>query len=606
MKRSAPPELRHVVLAGALLTLLMSQHALAADAPPAASPTSAPTPNDAKAMSLGEAVRTALQNASSLIMERIKVELAKATEVGAGAPFDPSLKASVAVDRVRGYQYPSELRNLPGNLAGAANAMAGYNAGLSSLGSTVAPIITVPALSTFMADHQDNQQFKTSLTQYFRTGIYADLSVTLDSSKNARTNADLGSAVYVLANGIPGYLSAVNPNINGSTYNTVHPSTIQMTLNFPMLRGQGEHNLAAANETQKRLQREAAESLVKHAVAGIVQNVINRYWDYKASLTKLMYAEESAAQIRRWIVQLEKNVVAGQRDKGAAADNSRELDYLHAFLTQTEGSVNTAREAVNVARSQLASDMGISSEQAGQIGDAKDNYPLDWSSTLASYDAAQLRARWNAMGNENRFDLRAAQLQVDAADSIYLGAKNSALPKLDLTLIARRQGLSVGGSNLPQINSLSTGNGGLGGTALVSFEYLLDNSAAKSLVGQTYLGKMQAEESYRNAKRTTGLAIDSSVTTVHNALTGLAQSQTQVKQYMRSLRSVVKNDNFPVSSTFDLVQIEQGRLKAFIDNVTAIQNVANAVTAAHFQTGTLTRQVGNSEEVSLEDTTRLP
>jgi len=131
-------------------------------------------------MSLEEAVRTALQNASSLIMERIKVELAKATEVGAAAPFDPSLKASVAADRVRGYQYPAELRNLPANLANAANAMAAYNASVSSLGATVAPIITVPALSTFMADHQDNQEFKTSLTKYFRSGIYADLSVITD------------------------------------------------------------------------------------------------------------------------------------------------------------------------------------------------------------------------------------------------------------------------------------------------------------------------------------------------------------------------------------------------------------------------------------------
>lgn len=602
MKRSASPTSRHLVIVSTLLAWPMSQHVLAAEATSPASQATATT----DAMSLEEAVRTALKNASSLIMERIKVELAKATEVGAAAPFDPSLKASVAADRVRGYQYPEELRNLPGNLANAANTMAANNASASSLGSTVAPAITVPALSTFMADHQDNQQFKTSLTQYFRTGIYADMSVTLDSSKNAKTNADLGSAVYVLANGIPGYLSAVNPAINGSTYKTVHPSTIQMTLNFPMLKGRGEHNLAAANETQKRLQREAAESLVKHAVAGIVQNVINRYWDYKASLTKLMYTEESAAQVKRWIAQLEKNVAADQANKSAATNNSREVDFLNAFLTQTEGSVNTAREAVNVARSQLASDMGISSAQAELIRDAKDNYPLDWSDTLARYDAAQLRAKWNVLGSENRFDLHAAKLQVDAADSIYLGAQNSALPKLDLTVIARRQGLSVGGSNLPQLNSLSTGNGGVGGTVLVSFEYLLDNSAAKSLVGQTYLGKMQAEESYHNAKRTTGLAIDSSVASVYNALTGLAQSQTQVKQYLRSLRSVVKNDNFPVSSTFDLVQIEQGRLKAFLDNVTAIQNVANSVTAARFQTGTLTRQVGNAEEIALEDITRLP
>lgn len=594
MKNSSFMMRKNYVWAGALLAALGAQAVHAAEA-------------DGKtSLSLEETITISLKNASSLILERIKVELAKANETAAAGPFDTSLKASAAVDRVRGYRYPSELQNLPTNLGNAASAMSSYNAGLSSLGASVAPAISVPALSTFMADHQDNQEFKSSLTKYFRSGVYADLSLSLASSKNAKSNADLQSAIPVLANGIPGFLNPVNPNINYSTYSAVHPSTIQMTLNFPMLKGAGEHNLAAANETQKRLQREAAENLAKHAVAGVVQNVITRYWDYKASLTRLQYTRESASQIEAWVAQLEKNVDAGSRGKKSAGDDNRELSFLKAFLTQTQASVNAAREAVNVSRNQLASDMGISPDEARKIGDARENYPLDWSSTLAAYDDAAMRSRWNALGVENRFDLRAAELQVEAANAIYLGAKNSALPKLDLSLIARRQGLSAGGSNLPHLNSLHTGNGGLGGTVLLSFEYLLDNSAAKGLIGQTYLGKMQEEENLRNAKRTVGLSIDSAVSTVHNALSGLSQSKIQVEQYVSSLNALVKNGNFPVESTFYLVQVEQGRLKAFLDNVSSIQTVANAVTAARFQTGTLTRAAGLSEEVSLEDVTRLP
>lgn len=594
MKNSRFVTRKKYVWAGALLASLGSQAAHAAEAEARTS------------LTLEDTIRISLKNASSLILERIKVELAKANETAAAGPFDTSLKASAAVDRVRGYRYPSELQNLPTNLGNAASAMSSYNAGISSLGASVAPAISVPALSTFMADHQDNQEFKSSLTRYFRNGVYADLSLSLATSKNAKSNADLQSAIPVLANGIPGFLNPVNPNINYSTYNAVHPSTIQMTLNFPMLKGAGKNNLAAANESQKRLQREAAENLAKHAVAGVVQNVITRYWDYKASLTRLQYTQESASQVEAWVAQLEKNTGAGSRGQKASGDENRELSFLKAFLTQTQASVNVAKEAVNVSRNQLASDMGISPDEARRIGDAPENYPLDWSSTLAAYDDAAMRNRWNALGVENRFDLRAAELQVEAANAIYLGAQNSALPKLDLSLIARRQGLSAGGSNLPHINSLYTGNSGLGGTVLLSFEYLLDNSAAKGLIGQTYLGKMQEEENLRNAKRTVGLSIDSVVSTVHNALTGLAQSKTQVQQYMSSLNALVKNGNFPVESTFNLVQIEQGRLKAFIDNVNAIQTVANAVTAARFQTGTLTRSAGISEEIALEDITRLP
>ncbi|WP_280189870.1 TolC family protein [Delftia sp. PS-11] len=594
MKNSSFMTRKNYFLAGALLASLGAQGASAAEA-------DGKTP-----LSMEDAIRISLKNASSLILERIKVELAKANETAAAAPFDTSLKASAAIDRVRGYRYPSELQNLPGNLSNAASAMSSYNAGISSLGASVAPAISVPALSTFMADHQDNQEFKSSISKYFRSGIYADLSLSLASSKNAKTNADLQSAIPVLANGIPGFLNPVNPGINASTYGTVHPSTIQMTLNFPMLKGSGEHNLAAANESQKRLQREAAENLVKHAVAGVVQNVITRYWDYKASQTKLQYTKESASQIEAWVAQLEKNVASQSGSKKAPGGESRELSFLKAFLTQTQASVNAAEEAVNVSRNQLANDMGIARDEARKIGDARENYPLDWSHVLASYDDAAMRNRWNALGTENRFDLRAAELQVEGANAIYLGAKNSALPKLDLAVIARRQGLSAGGNNLPQLNSLTTGSGGLGGTVLLSFEYLLDNSAAKGLIGQTYLGKLQEEENLRNAKRTVGLSIDSVVSTVHNALSGLAQSKIQVEQYVSSLNALVKNGNFPVESTFYLVQVEQGRLKSFIDNVNAIQNVANAVAAARFQTGTLTRSVGSSEEIALEDITRLP
>ena len=52
--------------------------------------------------------------------------------------------------------------------------------------------------------------------------------------------------------------------------------------------------------------------------------------------------------------------------------------------------------------------------------------------------------------------------------------------------------------------------------------------------------------------------------------------------------------------------IEQARLKAFVDNVTAVQVLSNAVTAAHFQTGNLLRSVDNIQEVAISDINRLP
>lgn len=526
-------------------------------------------------LTLQEAVQTAVKNAPAMIYEAIKVDLAKADEMEAGDPFDAAFKASAAYNAARGYRYPDELQKLG--------------------------LLANPQISTFLTDNKNESELKTSLSKLFRNGVYADFSIALQSSDSDKQRADFAYGHVVT--GLNAY--GLKPGAQTGDYFPAHPSVVQLLVNVPLLKFNGPNNIAAANENQKRYQREAAEMTLKHGVASIIQNVVNSYWDFKGALVKLQYTQDSEAQVKRWLANLEKSVSARQGGKKLDADPTKEISHLRGFAKQESVDVSKAQEAVNVTRSALAQAIGISPDQARKIVRAQDDYPLDWSGVLASFDDAEMRRKWNALAEQNRFDLKAASLQLEGANSIFLGAQNDERSKLDLTLILKQQGLSGGGNGV-ELNSLDTGRSDLGHTLMLSYEKKLGNDKAKAQVTRTRYLKLQKETEFNNTKRSVGLAVDSAVSSVHNSFVGLAAAKQQTEYYVTALNAMVKNDQIELGKVFDLVVIEQARLKAFTEHVTALQVVAKAVTDANFQTGKLLKQVDNLQEVAVNDLTKLP
>ena len=529
---------------------------------------------DGGSLTLQQAVQTAVKNAPSIITEAIKVDLAKADERDARDPFDPIFRASGAYNSVRGYKFPNELQQIG--------------------------LLADPRISTFVTDNRSETEFKTGLSKLFRNGVYLEPSIVLQSSDSDKARAD-----FINGGLIEGLdLSKLKVGAQLGDYFPAHPSTIQLLINVPMLKMAGENNIASANENMKRYQREAAEMTLKYAVASIIQNVVTSYWDFKGSLTKLQYTQDSESQVKRWLANLEKSGSAS--DKTSHETALREISHLRGFASQLSADVSKAKEAVNVTRNTLAQALGISSVGARNLVQAKDDYPTDWSAALASFDDRAMRRKWNALAEQNRFDLKAAQLQLEAANAIHLGAQNDEQSKLDLTLILKEQGLSMGGANGVAWDSLSQGRSGLGYTVMVSFEKKLDNDKAKAQVTRTRHLKLQKEVEYNDAKRGVGLAVDSVVDTMRNSLVSLNAAQQQTGHYATALDTMVKNDSIDPAKVFDLVVIEQARLKALTDHATALQTVANAVAAAHFQTGTLLKQADKIQEVTVSDLNRLP
>lgn len=516
-----------------------------------------------KPLSLQDAVKMAIKNSPKLIMESVNVSLAKANEQEAGGAFDPTFTASAAYDAVRGYRYPQELQQFS---------------------SDVRKI-------DFMTEHTNNTELKAGLNKLFRNGVYADFSIALQSSDDAKKRQDL------IWNVIP---NMTTPGATIDDYYASYPSRVQLLINVPLLKMSGENNMATANETWKRRQREAAEQTLKHAVAMIIQDVVNSFWAYKAAQVQLQYHLDSERSIERWLSSLEKR-------SGSAANSSKELAYLRSYLTQRHVDIAKARESVSQARSALAHMLGISAEEARNIGQAQDNYPMDWTEVLSKFDDAATQRRWDDLAQQNRSDIKAAALQLEGANAVFLGAQNDELPKLDLAMILKHQGLSAGNNgNWPRLDSLSDGSSALGHTLQLSYAMPLGNNKAKAMVARTRYGKQQAEVQYADARRTVSLAVDATVHSIRASLTALDAARKQTEHSVSALDAPIENDTAEPIEVIDLVALETARMNAVDNYIDALLAVANAVTMAHFQTGTLIKDADNIQEISIGDLSRLP
>jgi len=547
---SSLPQRHSIALAISLIAFSLATHAA----------------DGGKPLLLQEAVKIAIKNSPKIIIESVNVDLARADEQEAGGIFDPNLSASAAYNAVRGYEYPKELQQFGSD----------------------------PAVKKvdFMTEHTNNTELKTGLAKLFRNGVYADFSIALQSSDDAKKYQD------VAWNVVPNMrLLGLVPT---SDYFPAYPSVIQLLVNVPLLKMSGDDNLPSANEASKRHLRVAAELTLKHAVATIIQNVVNSYWAYKGAQVQLQYQLESEKNIERWLAALEKRV-------GTGTGANKELAHLRGYLTQRNVDVSKAREALSQARSGLAVALGISAEEARNIGPAQEDYPYDWTEVLGKFDAAALQRRWNETAQQKRPDLKAAALKLEASSVLHRGAINDEQPKLDLTLILKKQGLAAGGSGLDsRIDSLSDGGSGLGHTVLLSYAIPLGNNKAKALVTKTRYGKLQAEVQYNDAKRGVSLAVDAAVNTVHTSLTGLEAARKQDEYAVAALDALVKGDAVEPNKVFDLVVLETARMSAVTNHINALLSVANALANAHYQTGALLKDVDNVQEVAINDLSRLP
>nr|CAX84231.1 Outer membrane efflux protein [uncultured bacterium] len=556
-----------------------------------------------KPISLSEVVQNTIGRSAEIIIASVQKELARAEEQGATANFDPKLSASYAINTVRGYEFPQELRTLG----------------------------TVASQSTFMTEHQNNKALKLGLNSLFRSGIFADLSVEMLSSDDAKKKYDLQNGLNNI-NAAPAAVRAA-AGLNGltndaGTYMPVNPSTIQFLVNIPMLKGRGDREMATSNETSKRLQREAADARISHAVATILNKSIVAYWNYKAALATLEYRLQSEGKVKHWLEKVpnvpntgsgttravqkgatKKNVAVAanaQAPKQQVSYNSAK-EQIQGYLEKKANDVSAARQLVAAARNNLATAAGIPATDAQSLGNATDEFPRNWDAVLRSFNISDASQRWSEMALAQRLDVKAARLERDAMNALHEGAKNQLMPSLDLTLIAKQQGLELGKSGLSgHVNSLSENTGDIGFTGMLAMEYPLGNNKAESMVAKTSLGLMKNEHEYQDKLRTVALEVNTSANEIKNNLEQVHAIKRSLDSYGSALATAENQKIHSMSDVNNLLDTETRWIDAVTDFIKALNSTASAITNARYLTSTLVEPVQDIKQVKLTALTELP
>ncbi|MBF0135017.1 MAG: TolC family protein [Magnetococcus sp. DMHC-1] len=553
---------------------------------------------DGKPISLSDVVQSTISHSSEIIIASVQKELARADEQEASANFDPKLSASYALNYVRGYEFPKELR---------AMGEAGKQ-------------------STFMTDHQNNKALKLGLGGLFRTGIFSELSVEMLSSEDTKKKYDLQNGLSAMA-ALPApartALGVNNLSADAGSYMPVNPSSIQFMINIPMLKGRGDREMATSNETSKRLQREAADARISHAVATILNKSVVAYWNYKAALSTLDYRLQSEAKVKQWADKIpnvtskaqpnartaKKNTPAtkGVDNTKPQANYTSVKEQIQGYLDKKANDVSAARQQVIAARNNLAAAAGIPAAEAQAVGQATDEFPRNWDSVMRSFNIDDASKRWTEMALAQRLDVKASRLEKDAMTALNEGAKNQLMPSLDLTLIAKRDGLELGKSGADGFaNSLSENTGDLGFTGMIAMAYPIGNNKAESMVAKTNLGVMKNQSEYQDKLRTVALDVNTAANEIKNNLQQVQAIKRSLDSYGSALASAEASKIQQPSDVNNLMDSETRWIDAVVDFIKALNNTAASITNARYQTSTLVEPIQDIKQVKLTSLTELP
>lgn len=501
-------------------------------------------------ISLEKAVLITLEN-SPLIKQQIwGVELAKAGYTMAKGQFDitTSLTASVNNNRPGPMQSAGQLVNMLGD--------------------------------------DDSQNLQLALSKMFRTGISTTLSAGIIRNDERY------------------------PGIAGAK-STENSSALNLNLTIPLLKGSGRVS-AAANETAARLTSEAGELGFHHQVSQLLLSSINAYWDYAAAVAKLKIQQGSEQRIIGWAKTVQDGIVSRYSNNIALAVKKYEAETarFNGYLADKQRNTIAATEQVNSAKSALAIQMGIPSEQVANLGEPSEKFSANWNSILAALKQQPMMDKWTAEALEKRLDLQAAKLRLEADATKLAKARRDMLPTLNLGLNLGRNALELGDGFKPYVDSLSSEARGTRAGATLTLSYPLGNNIAKG-------SRDLANASYQTSLiRTNDLSRQISVQVGVNGGMLMRRLQEAVAaeqgvqsyipaleiQYKQASRNLLEN---PLVM-FDLLDLEDKLTEALNNQMDSLLELAKSIAQLRHNTGTLITINESEKGITLNDMISLP
>lgn len=253
---------------------------------------------------------------------------------------------------------------------------------------------------------------KASLQKKLRLGTLFSLGFELNRQKNP---------FFLLEDPYPSFDAFQDTYIREATANAF------FTINQPLLKG-FLSGAEAVNEKSRSLELEASKYFLLHKISKELLQTIDAYWDYVGAKEKLLSRKNAEKRVEIYTKDVKKLVEKNQLPKTA-------LTLPNSSLSSTKTEVVMAKQELVIKEQILRFSMGIDVDRFFEGVDQLEPLPLF---SLPKGSKEELIRKAPGIALQNRYDIKGLKKKQSASYKQIIGAKNEALPELNLVVTGRQ------------------------------------------------------------------------------------------------------------------------------------------------------------------------
>ena len=363
-------------------------------------------------------------------------------------------------------------------------------------------------------------------------------------------------------------------------------STASMDVGVPLLYNRGGAVTATAVRVGE-LDLATFEGSWRTAVAAGANSAASAYWGYVAAIRRLDVQREAEARAARLLDETTQLV---KQEERAPAD----LQQLKATVASRRAARILAEQAVDEARVQLGSVMGLTAAATLALGAPSTDFPVPPAGSVAD-DATVARLRGVAL--RLRPDLAAQRVSNEAWDTELEQFRSASLPHLDLHVAVGYVGLTEGPGYAHLVSPLYRNVPGLNASVQLSYAWAASNSGPRGQVVSEEALVQQQRVSMRDVERQVVTDVAVAAAGVDRNAAALRDAEEAVALYRLSVDNEQRKLKLGMNTLFDVLNSEDALTNALLTAINNRRGYAAALTSLRLATGTLVEVAGEQPAV---------
>ncbi len=373
-------------------------------------------------------------------------------------------------------------------------------------------------------------------------------------------------------------------------------ASFNFSVTVPLLKNSGE-DVVDASEKAVREQYEANLFQLTNTVSQNILQAVQAYWAWVAAGKRLAIFVESEQRAQILVDNTRKLI---KHDQRPAAD----IDLTLANLSSNKTSRISAEQAVADTAKNLGLIMGYGGDEisrlklpardelAGIVGLGKPEAGTD------GYFVARALAY--------RTDIKALSKQKQGNYILMTAAGKNILPQLDLNLQAGYNTLTEKDTYINYFSAYGQNLSGLNATAAVKFTWPVRNSDARGVYIQQKANYESAVINLNNLINIVSSSVLNDLSSLRKGVDQLEQARYAVDSYRKAVSNEHKKFAMGISTLNDVITNENFLTSAMLDEVSALQNLADTVIDLRYQTGSILLYERPEYNVGLRELTTAP